>query len=71
MHADLGPHNEFVACAPYSSQHRTLEMLFRESGANGFGPEYEGAGELRDAFWAAISEWKTWNESEASEVFLE
>lgn len=62
---------EFVASAPYASLHRVIEMLFREPASNGFGAEYEHADELRDAFWGAIPEWKRWNESEATRVFLE
>ncbi|PQE28762.1 kinase-like domain protein [Rutstroemia sp. NJR-2017a WRK4] len=62
---------EFVASAPYASLHRIIEMLFRESAPNGFGAEYAHADELRDAFWGAIPEWRTWNESEATRVFLE
>lgn len=62
---------EFVASAPYASLHRIIEMLFREPASNGFGSEYEYADELRDAFWGAIPEWKTRNESKATRVFLE
>jgi aminoglycoside phosphotransferase (APT) family kinase protein len=62
---------EFVASAPYASLHRIIEMLFRESAPNGFGAEYAHADELRDAFWGAIPEWRTWNGSEATRVFLE
>ena len=62
---------EFVASAPYASLHRVIEMLFRESAPNGFGTEYAHADELRDAFWGAIPEWRTWNGSEATRVFLE
>lgn len=62
---------EFVASAPYASLHRVIEMLFRESAPNGFGAEYAHADELRDAFWGAIPEWRTWNASEATRVFLE
>jgi len=46
-------------------------MLFREPASNRFGAEYAHAGELRDAFWSAIPEWKKWNENEATKVFLE
>lgn len=62
---------EFVASAPYASPHRVIEMLFRKSASNGFGKEYDGADELRDAFWGAIPEWKLWNESEPTRAFLE
>ncbi|MCJ1387069.1 hypothetical protein MMC17_010198, partial [Xylographa soralifera] len=62
---------EFVASAPYASLHRVIEMLFREPASNGFGAEYEHADEVRHAFWGAIPEWKKWNESEATRVFLE
>ncbi|KAK0723098.1 hypothetical protein B0T26DRAFT_740137 [Lasiosphaeria miniovina] len=63
---------EFVASAPFASQYRTIEMLFRRSAANGFGPEYEGAAELREAFWNAIPQWKTsWFDSESTQVLLE
>jgi hypothetical protein len=62
---------EFVASAPYASLHRVIEMLFRNLAPNGFGAEYAHADELRDAFWGAIPTWRTWNESEATRVFLE
>jgi hypothetical protein len=62
---------EFFSSAPYASLHRVIEILFRESAPNGFGAEYAHADELRDAFWGAIPEWRTWNESEATRVFLE
>lgn len=62
---------EFVASAPYASLHRVIEMLFRKSAPNGFGAEYAYADELRDAFWGAIPEWRMWNASEATQVFLE
>ena len=62
---------EFVASAPYASLHRIVEMLFRKPAPNGFGPEYEGADELREAFWAAIPEWKQWDQSETTQTFLE
>ena len=41
---------EFVASAPYASLHRSIEMLFRKSALNQFGPEYDRANELREAF---------------------
>ncbi|KAL7935535.1 hypothetical protein V8C35DRAFT_299722 [Trichoderma chlorosporum] len=62
---------EFLATAPYASLYQIIEMLFRESAPNGFGPEYECAEELREAFWGAIPKWKQWNESEATQTFLE
>jgi hypothetical protein len=62
---------EFTASAPYASLHRVIEMLFRKPALNGFGAEYEQADELRNAFWNAVPDWKTWNESEATRVFLE
>lgn len=63
---------EFVASAPFASQYRIIEMLFRQPAANGFGPEYEGAAELREAFWNAIPRWKkSWFDSESTQVFLE
>lgn len=62
---------EFVASAPYASLHCVIEMLFKKSASNRFGAEYEHADELRDAFWGGIAEWKKWNESEATRVFLE
>jgi aminoglycoside phosphotransferase (APT) family kinase protein len=62
---------EFAASAPYASLHRMIEMLFRKPAFNGFGTEYEHADELRNAFWNAIPDWKKWNESEATHVFLE
>ena len=45
---------EFVASAPYASLHRIIEMLFRKHAPNGFGPEYDRADELREAFWGTI-----------------
>ncbi|KAK4038308.1 hypothetical protein C8A01DRAFT_17583 [Parachaetomium inaequale] len=62
---------EIVSSAPYASLHRIIEMLFRKPAPNGFGAEYEGASELRDAFWGAIPDWERWNRSEATRVFLE
>jgi hypothetical protein len=62
---------EFVSSALYASLHRIIEMLFRRPAPNGFGAEYDGAGELRDAFWGAIPDWERWNRSEATRVFLE
>jgi hypothetical protein len=62
---------EFMASAPYASLHRIIETLFRQHAANGFGPEYDRADELRDAFWGAIPDWKQWNQSEATRAFLE
>ncbi|KAF2799240.1 hypothetical protein K505DRAFT_321309 [Melanomma pulvis-pyrius CBS 109.77] len=62
---------EFVASAPYASLHRIIEMLFRKPSPNGFGPEYEGANELREAFWATIPDWKQWDQSETTQAFLE
>lgn len=61
---------EFVASAPFASLHRLIETLFRRSAPNGFGQEYERADELREVFWDAIPEWKTWQESEAVQAFL-
>jgi len=86
IHSDMGPHNvilspttptdimaiidwEFVASTPFASLDCVIEMLFRKP--NRFGPEYEHADKLRDAFWGAIPEWKKWNESDATKVFLE
>ncbi|KAI4184420.1 MAG: hypothetical protein LQ346_006120 [Caloplaca aetnensis] len=62
---------EFVASAPYASLHSTIERLFRKSAENLFGPEFDRAGELRDAFWDSIPDWKRWNESAATKVFLQ
>ena len=62
---------EFVASAPYASLHRIIEMLFRKPAPNGVGLEYEGADELREAFWATIPDWKQWNQSETTQAFLE
>lgn len=62
---------EFVASAPFASLYRVIEMLFRESAANGFGPEYDCANELRLAFWDTIPKWKLWLESESTQAFLE
>jgi len=39
--------------------------------SNGHGEVYPLAEELRRAIWDAIPEWKRWNESEATEIFLE
>ncbi|KAI3324464.1 hypothetical protein HD806DRAFT_492678 [Xylariaceae sp. AK1471] len=62
---------EFVASAPYASLHRIIEMLFRKPAPNGFGPEYDCADELREAFWGTIPDWMRWNQSEATQTFLE
>ncbi|KAJ4855033.1 phosphotransferase enzyme family domain-containing protein [Trichoderma breve] len=62
---------EFLESAPYASLCREMEMFFRELAPNGFGPEYERADELREAFWSSIPNWKRWNESEATQTFLE
>ncbi|OPB46985.1 hypothetical protein A0O28_0071090 [Trichoderma guizhouense] len=62
---------EFLESAPYASLYREMEMFFRETAPNGFGPEYERADELREAFWSSIPNWKRWNESEATQTFLE
>lgn len=62
---------EVVASAPYASLHRIIEMLFGKSAPNGFGPEYDRADELREAFWGGNSDWKLWNESETTQAFLE
>ncbi|RYO85642.1 hypothetical protein DL766_008813 [Monosporascus sp. MC13-8B] len=62
---------EFVASAPYASLHRIIEMLFRKPAPNGFGPEYDRADELREAFWGTIPDWRLWNQSEATQTFLE
>ncbi|KAH0497864.1 hypothetical protein TgHK011_005146 [Trichoderma gracile] len=62
---------EFVSSAPYASLYRIIEMLFREPALNGFGPEYDRVDELRKAFWAAIPDWEQWNQSEATQAFLD
>ncbi|KAL8940546.1 MAG: hypothetical protein Q9211_002229 [Gyalolechia sp. 1 TL-2023] len=62
---------EFVASAPYASLHPIIERLFRKRAANLFGPEFDRADELRDAFWDAIPDWKRWNQSAATEKFLQ
>ena len=62
---------EFVASAPFASLHRIIEMLFRKHASNGFGPEYERADELREAFWATIPDWKLQHQSDSTQVFLE
>ncbi|KAF3075889.1 hypothetical protein CFAM422_001429 [Trichoderma lentiforme] len=62
---------EFLESAPYASLYREMEMFFRKIAPNGFGPEYERADELREAFWSSIPNWKRWNESEATQTFLE
>lgn len=46
-------------------------MPFRKSASNGFGPEYDRADELREAFWGAIPGWKPWEQREATQVFLQ
>ncbi|KAI0011816.1 hypothetical protein F4779DRAFT_571403 [Xylariaceae sp. FL0662B] len=61
---------EFVASVPYASLHRIIETLFRKSALNGFGQEYDRAGELREAFWGAIPDWRRWNQCEATQTFL-
>lgn len=62
---------EFIASAPYASLHRIIEMLFSRPAPNGFGPEYDRADELREAFWGTIPDWKMWNQSESTQVFLQ
>ena len=62
---------EFVASAPYASLYRIIEMLFRKSAGNQFGPEFDRADELREAFWNTIPHWKQWNHSAATQTFLE
>ena len=62
---------EFCASAPYAVVDTLVEELFRKWSPNGFGVEFPYATELRKAFWHAIPEWKKWNESEATIVFLE
>ncbi|KAI0838584.1 hypothetical protein F5Y06DRAFT_268457 [Hypoxylon sp. FL0890] len=62
---------EFLSSAPYASLHRIIEMFFRKPAPNGFGPEYDRADELREAFWSTIPDWKRWNQSEATQTFLE
>ncbi|QYT02282.1 APH domain-containing protein [Trichoderma simmonsii] len=62
---------EFLASAPYASHYRTIEMFSRKNALSQFGPEYECADELREAFWNTIPNWKQWNESEATQTFLE
>lgn len=61
---------EFVANAPFLSVHRLIESLFRRAAPNGFGIEYEGAGELREAFWGAIPEWRARYHGESGQEFL-
>ena len=62
---------EFAASAPYASLYRIIEMLFRKPASNGFGPEYDRADKLRDAFWGAIPDWKQCNRSKSTQIFLE
>ncbi|KAL8916166.1 MAG: hypothetical protein Q9208_008667 [Pyrenodesmia sp. 3 TL-2023] len=62
---------EFVASAPYASLHSMIERLFRKPAANLFGPEFDRAHELRNAFWDSIPDWKRWNQSAATKVFLQ
>jgi hypothetical protein len=47
------------------------ERPLRNLQTNGFGAEYPHADELRDAFWGAIPEWRTWNKSETTKGFME
>lgn len=61
---------EFVASTPYASLYRIIEMLFRQSADNQFGPEFDHANELREAFWNTIPYWKQQNDSEATQTFL-
>ncbi|KAL8648445.1 MAG: hypothetical protein Q9210_004985 [Variospora velana] len=62
---------EFVASAPYASLHSIIENLFREHADNQFGPEFDRADELRDAFWGSIPDWKRCNQSAATKEYLE
>ncbi|RMJ07737.1 hypothetical protein BHE90_006823 [Fusarium euwallaceae] len=62
---------EFTASAPYASQYRIIEMLFRKPAPNGFGPEHDRSDELREALWGTIPDWKPWDQSETTEAFLE
>ena len=62
---------EFVSSAPYASLYRITKMLFRKPADNGFGAEFDGANKFRVAFWGAIPDWEWWNQSEATQVFLE
>jgi hypothetical protein len=63
---------EFCASTPYAvSFYPIIERFFRKSALNGFGAEYPRADELRDAFWRTIPEWQTWNQSDATTIFLE
>ena len=62
---------EFCASSPYACLESMIERLFREPAANGFGREYPGAKELREAFWGSIPKWDSWNQSEAMKVFRE
>ena len=62
---------EFCASSPYACLEPMIERLFREPAANGFGREYPGAKELREAFWGSIPKWDSWNQSEATKVFRE
>ncbi|KAL9016622.1 MAG: hypothetical protein Q9185_006034 [Variospora sp. 1 TL-2023] len=61
---------EFVASAPYASLHSMIENLFREQAPNQFGPEFDRADELRDAFWDSIPDWKRCNQSTATKEYL-
>ena len=62
---------EFISSASYASLHRIIEMFFRKPALNEFGPGYDRADELREAFCGTISDWKQWNQSEATQRFLE
>jgi len=62
---------EFCASAPYASVGPLIEVLFRRWSPNGQGEKYLRAEELRRAFWDAIPQWKRWNESKATQIFLE
>ncbi|VUC31935.1 unnamed protein product [Clonostachys rosea] len=61
----------FVASEPFLAVHRTVEAYFRRPALNGFGPEYDRADELREAFWKAIPYWTRWGETDAAQVFRE
>ncbi|CAG9946355.1 unnamed protein product [Clonostachys rosea f. rosea IK726] len=60
-----------VASEPFLAVNRTVEAYFREPALNGFGPEYDRANELREAFWGTIPYWRRWGETDASHMFRE
>jgi hypothetical protein len=58
-----------VLLIPHSTA--SSRCFLGNSTPNGFGAEYAHADELHDAFWDATPQWRTWNGSKATTVFLE